>query len=284
METQGYISEVFSSFQGEGGSVRGSCFGKKQLFIRLNGCNIANNAYGTRGCFFCDTPRSQRFKLPRYQYEKMPSSQKFSFGTNPIEIRDLISIIKNLLTKDLHSISFTGGEPMCQLPFLIEIAKALKTNNINHPLYLETNGTILPDKLTLIQMGRLFEYCCCDIKERSSNAAKKDQWEKLVKTELDFITAMSSLNIITFAKIIVTSHTELKDIEYIAQELATIKNEDDQSIGLAIQPVYLEQDNLKKKFSVSNSKLNQIFIKAAEYLVPENLSLSLQAHKFLELL
>ncbi len=284
MEKQGYLSEIFSSFQGEGGTVPGSCFGKKQIFLRFAGCNVANKEFGTSGCFFCDTPNSQDFKLKHYQYEKKPSSQDFTIANNPIKIQELIKIIKNLITNDLHSMSFTGGEPMCQLEFLLEIGISLKKNGINFPLYLETNATVLPNKVELAQIKELFNYCCCDIKDRSSQAAEFNLWEKLVRKELEFIRTMTSVNVLTFTKIIVTSHTKIKDIDWIAHELSNIRYQDGNHIGLAIQPVYLEQKELKKKFSISNEKLNQIFYRAAKYLPPENISLSIQAHKFLNLL
>jgi len=284
MKKQGYLSEIFSSFQGEGGTVPGSCFGKKQIFLRFAGCNIANKEFGTSGCFFCDTPSAQTFESKIYQYKKKPSSQEFTVANNPIHIQELIKIIQNLKTIDLHSISFTGGEPMCQLEFLLQLGTSLKNNGINYPLYLETNGTILPDEAELAQIGELFKYCCCDIKDRSSHAAKVNQWKTLVKKELDFIRTITSVNILTFAKIIVTSHTKIEDIEWIVQELSNIKYQDGNHIGLAIQPVYLEQKKLKNNYSISNEKLNQLFYAAAKHLSPENISLSIQAHKFLKLL
>jgi len=36
----GHLVEIFSSYQGEGGVVRGSCFGRRQIFIRFAGCNL----------------------------------------------------------------------------------------------------------------------------------------------------------------------------------------------------------------------------------------------------
>ncbi len=57
--SEGYLSELFSSIQGEGGTVRGSCFGKRQIFIRFAGCNLANRAFNSSGCFWCDSPTAQ---------------------------------------------------------------------------------------------------------------------------------------------------------------------------------------------------------------------------------
>lgn len=58
-DKNGYFSEVFSSIQGEGGLVRGSCFGKRQIFVRFSGCNLSDGGFGSRGCFWCDSPTSQ---------------------------------------------------------------------------------------------------------------------------------------------------------------------------------------------------------------------------------
>ena len=60
--TGGYLFEIFSSIQGEGGTVRGSCFGKRQVFIRFAGCNLANQGFNTSGCFWCDSRTSQNLK------------------------------------------------------------------------------------------------------------------------------------------------------------------------------------------------------------------------------
>ncbi|TXT62048.1 MAG: putative 7-carboxy-7-deazaguanine synthase [Promethearchaeota archaeon] len=280
----GYLLEVFSSFQGEGGTVRGSCFGKKQIFIRFAGCNIAHKQFGTSGCFFCDTPEAQSFEAKKYQYEKTPSTQIFSSGSNPIEKKHLLRIVNSLISTDLHSISFTGGEPLCQLSFLLDGATALKKNKIIYPLYLETNGSILPNESQLSSMSNLFTYCCCDLKDKSSYAAEKTQWKKLVQTELTFIKTMISINILTFAKLVVTSETKVHDIEWLAQKLSKIRYSDGYTVGLAIQPVYLTQQKRVKKYSVSHEQLNRIFSAAAQFLPLESLTLSIQAHKFLDLL
>ena len=75
-DSEGYLSEVFSSIQGEGGTVRGSCFGKRQIFVRFSGCNLAEGALGLTGCFWCDSPRAQKLKARRFEYEESPGSQK----------------------------------------------------------------------------------------------------------------------------------------------------------------------------------------------------------------
>ena len=88
----------------------------------------------------------------------------------------------------------------------------------------------------------------------------------------------------TFAKIVVTSNTYIEDIEMICKSLANIKYPNGETVGLAIQPVMLEKEDLKSLYSIPMFHLNKIFYKAAEYLNPESISLSVQAHKFLHLI
>lgn len=281
---EGYFSEAFSSFQGEGGTVRGSCFGKRQIFLRFAGCNLANGAFNSSGCIWCDSPQAKKLKIDNFSYEKVPGSQIFDFLRNPIKINSLIDIIKNLITPDLHSISFTGGEPLFQLDFLLELAKTLKNIGNKCPLFLETNGSFIPAENKLIELSKHFKYCCCDIKDRSSCAASLEKWEPLVNTELEFIKKMLNSNVETFAKIVVTAETQIKDVEWIAENLSKIKYPDGYIVGLAIQPAYLENRKLKEKYLISNNHLNNLFFTMSQFLPPESLTLSIQTHKYLNLL
>ena len=284
ISNKGYLTEIFSSFQGEGGKVRGSCFGKRQIFIRFAGCNLVEGVFSSTGCFWCDSPHAQRLKKEKYKYEVSPNSQKFLNSNNPIEIKEIIKIIKQLITPDLHSISFTGGEPLYQLDFVLNLSRELRAQKINYLLYLETNGAINPDKDQFEELAKQFKYICCDIKDRSSKATLSNEWKKLVKTELLFIEKMVNLGVETFAKLVVTSQTQIQDIKYICKNLSKIKFSNGQIVGLAIQPVTLEKKELKERFSVSIEHLNNIFYAASEFLPPESLTLSVQVHKYLNLL
>ena len=280
----GYFSEVFSSIQGEGGKIRGSCFGKRQIFVRFSGCNLALGDFDSTGCFWCDTKYAQKLYPERFKYEESPGSQELISLENPVKITKLIEIIKKLITPDLHSISFTGGEPLYQLDFVLNLSKTLKNSGIEHPLYLETNGTIGVDESQIEDLAKYFKYCCCDIKDKSSKAAPPQKWKNLVELELDFIKNMVKFGVETFAKIVVTSQTQIQDIRWISENLSKIKYPDGQVVGLAIQPVFLESKELKERYSISTTHLNKIFYVASEFLSPENLTLSIQAHKFLNLL
>lgn len=101
----GKVSEIFSSIQGEGLYI-----GRRQLFVRLFGCNL--------DCVFCDTkPRSYKEYTPGGLYK-------------------VISGFK----KNYHSLCLTGGEPLLQKDFLKETLKIVKRNG--GKTYLETNGIL----------------------------------------------------------------------------------------------------------------------------------------------
>ncbi|MFX1385008.1 MAG: 7-carboxy-7-deazaguanine synthase QueE [Promethearchaeota archaeon] len=280
---EGYISEIFSSIQGEGGSVRGSCFGKRQIFIRFSGCNIATGAFKSTGCFWCDTPQAQSLETEYLNFEEKPNSQKLERLKNPVAISKILEIVKNLVTPDLHSISLTGGEPFCQIAFIKELIKELNSAQINYPFYLETNGSIIPFEEDLKELTKYIRYCCCDIKDKSSKAALVFNWKNLVNNEVEFISKMIDHGVETFAKIVVTSQTEIEDIQWISEKLSEIKYPDGENVGLAIQPVTLENEELRKEYSISIPHLNKIFYKSAEFLNPRSITLSVQVHKYLNL-
>lgn len=284
MDSEVYISEIFSSFQGEGGTVRGSCFGKRQIFIRYQGCNLFRGEFGSHGCFWCDSPQARDLQQDTFQYEIEPNSQKLKKGKNPIKISIIIDIIRSLITRDLHSISFTGGEPLYQKELVVNLSKTLKKQGINYPLYLETNGSIKIDDDMISQLANNFSYCCCDIKDKSSRAASNEMYNNLIKAELSFLKKFVDLDVDTFAKLVITSQTEMKEIELISKQLSKIQYSDGQVIGLAIQPVTLEEEEKSNKYSISLEFLNDVFQAAASFIPTESLTLSIQAHKYLKLL
>ena len=101
---------------------------------------------------------------------------------------------------------------------------------------------------------------------------------------MNFIKKLVEKGVDTFAKLVVTSQTSLQDVQWISEALSKIQFSNGDIVGLAIQPVTLETKGLKDKFSISTRHLNDIFYAAAEFLPPESLTLSIQAHKYLKLL
>ena len=93
-DSEGYLSEVFSSIQGEGGTVRGSCFGKSQIFVRFSGCNLVEGDFGYIGCIWCDSPGAQKLESVKFKYEENPGSQKLINSNNPVGNAEIIGINK----------------------------------------------------------------------------------------------------------------------------------------------------------------------------------------------
>ncbi|MBN1802607.1 MAG: 7-carboxy-7-deazaguanine synthase QueE [Candidatus Lokiarchaeota archaeon] len=283
LDSLGYISEIFSSLQGEGGTVRGSCFGKRQIFVRFSGCNLIQGDDESTGCFWCDSPRAQRLEAGAFTYETMPGTQHLASAESPIRISKIVDIIENLSTPDLHSISFTGGEPLFQFEVVDKLSRTLREKEWSTPLYLETNGTIRLTDAQLSTIAESFTYCCCDIKDRSAKVtSKEDDWKKLVKSELKFIKQMANRGVEVFAKLVVTADSKIEDILWIAEQLSKIRLGDGQVVGLAIQPAVLTE-KYAKKYSISSRQLHQIFESVVRFVPIESLSLSVQAHKMIGL-
>ena len=194
MET--HINEVFSSIQGEG-----LLIGRRQIFVRFSGCNLS--------CNYCDTSKSRD---PYYG--------------NLISSDDLFNRINRLKTDDLHSLSFTGGEPLLHADFIQDFLKKHKFKSL-----LETNGS-LPDEMK--KLTNLIDYVSIDIKLPEHGAAKN--WDDLFELELESIKLFRDKEINTYCKVVVMPQTELDMITYIA---STITNEikDTSNFAMVIHPV-----------------------------------------------
>jgi organic radical activating enzyme len=87
----------------------GSTIGLNVVFLRLGGCNL--------NCQWCDS-----------QYHK---------DYKEMSVAEILSEIKKYKSNVLV---ITGGEPLLQQDDILELIK-----DIEHRVYIETNGTILPD-------------------------------------------------------------------------------------------------------------------------------------------
>jgi 7-carboxy-7-deazaguanine synthase len=202
------IVEVFSSIQGEGQFV-----GYRQVFVRLAGCNLK--------CAFCDTS-SSREMVPVGQIEKTAGKRDFQVISNPISIVDVSNYINNLLTVPHHSISFTGGEPLCQAKAIREMIPKIKGR-----IYLETNGT-LPNELELVLP--YIDIISMDIKLPS--IIDQEMWQQ----HRDFLRLANDRNV--FVKIVITDKTHEEEFNHAIKLIAEV----DKNIPLIIQPVTPIQD------------------------------------------
>ncbi len=184
----GYLSEIFLSFQGEGTQA-----GRRQLFIRLAGCNLR--------CRYCDTPDS---------LERVPSFRVFGVDgiacehPNPVSARSVIEAVRPLLDAEpaVDGTSLTGGEPLLQAEFLAEL---LSNDCWPRPRLLETNG-MLPESLRSVLS--LIDVVSMDMK-LPSNSGERAFWDQHAR----FLSIAGDK---AYVKVLVDAGTDLDDVDRAA--------------------------------------------------------------------
>jgi len=197
------VVEVFSSIQGEG-----QCVGYRQVFVRLAGCNLE--------CAFCDTPDSRKI-VARGHIEMTAGKRDFQIISNPISVDELSRYVNNLLILPHHSVSLTGGEPLCQAGAIAKLAPL-----INGRIYLETNGT-LSSELSMVLPH--IDMISMDIKLPS--VTRQNLWQQ----HGEFLSLANTRSV--FVKVVVTNKTSTEEFQQ-AIDLIKAVNHD---IPLIIQPV-----------------------------------------------
>lgn len=267
--SQGYIQEIFSSFQGEGASVEGSCYGLRQIFIRLAGCPLSQGLLGTKGCIWCDSPEAKASQPKQCLIEEKAGLQSFRNINNPVTAENILKVIRNLTTNDLHSISFTGGEPLHQPEFLEKLLILLKKEN--YKTYLETAYTDNIDFLK--QITHLIDFACVDVKDRYAEASLN--WEMLVEKEIKMCEILKN-NAKVFAKTVISQSSRKEDFEVIARLCGKIE-----------VPIVIQIVTPPAKSNILQPTWEQIIEFsgiAAEHLPPNMIGISVQMHKFLDIL
>jgi 7-carboxy-7-deazaguanine synthase len=121
--SQGHLSEMFCSIQGEGLFV-----GERQIFVRTAGC-VAT-------CSWCDTVYS-KVQTPRFVIH---DGEPKPWRPNPVSldavVTDVVAMAK--AHAPVSTVSITGGEPLEQPAFVGELARALREKGFR--IYLETAG------------------------------------------------------------------------------------------------------------------------------------------------
>ncbi|MCS7118790.1 MAG: 7-carboxy-7-deazaguanine synthase QueE [Archaeoglobaceae archaeon] len=197
------ISEIFESIQGEG-----ILLGVLQLFIRFCGCNL--------NCYYCDTIKDS---------DLCKDEVNRKFLKNPIEIDYVQKVIDS---SKVHSVSFTGGEPMLQAEFIKSLRKT-------KPFYLETNMT-LPDKAKEL---KFVDFVAGDLKVREARIKNYD--DIIERTFKSFKILRNTKKRLTFCKIILPSEFENKEIINSALQIK------DYVCCFVLQPVFgVELDNIFK--------------------------------------
>jgi len=193
------VSQLFSSFQGEGPRV-----GLKTLFLRLRGCNW--------NCDYCDTDTAVEGEA---WVETAPGSRRFQRRSNPLSLSDVAEALSSLnASRPGHAdLAVTGGEPLLHASFLNALLPAWLDSAEPRPhVLLETNGT-LPEALreTLV----LWDTVSMDIKLESATG-QPTPWER----HAQFLeTLREARNVVV--KLVVGRRTELDELRRVLALLQT---------------------------------------------------------------
>ncbi len=192
------LSEIFTSIQGEG-----ILLGVKQLFVRFSKCNL--------NCYYCDTPKDSKFCRDHVRGKTL---------RNPIDLEYVEGVAKSV---KVHSISWTGGEPLLYADFIRNFEKI-------HPFYLESNMT-LPDEAKKVR--NLVDYVAGDFKVRFvlKNVDYEEVFENTVRC---FKILRNTRKRLTFCKVVLPSNFPLDEV---VQSVYSIK---DYVSAVVLQPVFGE--------------------------------------------
>lgn len=141
-----YISEIFSSAQGEGINI-----GRRQLFVRFCECH--------RNCLYCDTPVE---RTEAAAIEREPGSGKFESIPNPLSVKQLVELLDELNRPEFahDDLFITGGEPLLQADFLAAFLPEAR-KQLDLPVHLETSGD-LPEEFA--KVAEWIDHVLMDIK------------------------------------------------------------------------------------------------------------------------
>lgn len=205
------IIELFSSFQGEGQYV-----GIRQIFIRFAGCSLS--------CFYCDTAYA-RASHPKF-CTVFDNTGRKKIIENPIPADHVLDLVEELHTPDVHSICYTGGEPLLSSAFVKEIAMKAKRRHFKN--FIETSGC---STNAFASLAEYFEFASIDMKLRTHQAVREKDYERLYEQELDCVRIAVDRGIETIVKVVVLKQTSAEEIEKICRDLSGL------DIKFVLQPV-----------------------------------------------
>lgn len=204
-----YLSEIFSSIQGEGPYV-----GERHLFVRFCACH--------RKCVYCDT----NTELSDYcLVEKNPGSGEFEQIKNPMSVEQVADLIREVDAKTQNKqISITGGAPLMQSRFLLKLLPILKGEG--HRIYLETAGDLTKELKSIIEW---VDIVAMDVKLESVTeepATFPAHWQ--------FLKLCRNYNVEVFTKLVLSANTHEGELMTAVKGIKKAGGED---TLLIIQPM-----------------------------------------------
>jgi len=196
-----YLSEIFSSVQGEGPYV-----GERHLFLRFCGCH--------RDCTFCDT---QTELTETVLIEKETGSGNFEQTPNPLTTEQLMEIVREMDAKrGNRRISLSGGEPLLQVDYLAELLPRLCGDG--YSIYLETAGDLPQQLKSVIEW---IDIVAMDVKLESVTGEKS-----ALPLHWQFLKTCRDLHVEAFVKLVLSSETREGELMEMAKGLKKAGGED----------------------------------------------------------
>ncbi|MBT8046541.1 MAG: 7-carboxy-7-deazaguanine synthase QueE [Pontiella sp.] len=204
-----YLSEIFSSVQGEGPYV-----GERHLFVRFCGCH--------RACVFCDTNTE---RTETVLIEKDPGSGAFDQIPNPLTVEQIMELVREVDSKKTNRrVSLTGGAPLLQAHYLRELLPLMCGDD--HSIYLETAGDLPQQLKSIIEW---IDIVAMDVKLSSVTHEKNTfpaHWQFL-KTCRDF-------DVEVFTKLVLSAETHEGEL---MEAVKGIKKAGGEDTLIVIQPM-----------------------------------------------
>jgi len=243
MNEMGFVGEIFTSFQGEG-----PLLGRRQIFVRTAGCHLL--------CSYCDTAvfrhRSDSCRL-------FKSFNEFTEIENPLSVDTVMYEVQKLNDAGIHSVSITGGEPLCQATFVKSLSKECRDAGL--PVYLETNGF---SAKRFASLKSLVDYASIDLKLPSHEACDETLFQNLFENELECVKCAIKSGIYTIVKIVVLPKTTDAEIDRAADRLHDAAPDFDDIGLLVLQPAFgnynLEIERLEQLYKLASIHLREVAV------------------------
>jgi 7-carboxy-7-deazaguanine synthase len=193
--TSAYLSEIFSSIQGEGIHA-----GRPAVFVRFCGCNLA--------CSYCDTGYARdNAEAVIVHADGAGGEAGRRQVPNPVAGGDLVALVRECCRVP-DVVVLTGGEPLLHAGFLRDVLPGLRRSG--YGLHLETNGTLAE---AFASVKDLFDFVCMDLKLPSTQAGVD-----LMARHRDFLAALGGKR--AAVKVVITPEAGDDEIDYASRVVA----------------------------------------------------------------
>lgn len=211
-KTRVRVSEIFTSFEGEGVFV-----GKKTLFVRLSGCHLK--------CRWCDT----KYAL------------SLDSGTD-YQLDEIKELIVRELQPFTYKVNFTGGEPLLQTEAVIQLADFIKRNT-DLRTYVESSCF---DSELFSKILPYIDICKIEFKTDESQVVEDKDYDNLLLNEFRCLELAVQNDKTTYIKIVVTNSTNLESFKNLVYKISK-KIKPSNIMGFIIQPTYgIDQPTVNK--------------------------------------